>query len=90
VQPEELSKLKKFIYLIGSRACNLLACSIVPRTLCYHVPQVSLQNHEKKLICVVLLFYVCTSVCVLALESYSYVSANLFYTAVIGTHWVSV
>jgi hypothetical protein len=38
MRPEGLSKLKKFIHLIGFRTCDLPACSIVLEPLRYRVP----------------------------------------------------
>jgi hypothetical protein len=39
-RPEELDKLQeKFIILIESRTCDLPACSIVPQSPRYRVPQ---------------------------------------------------
>jgi hypothetical protein len=42
VRPEGLDKLKKFIYLFGSRTRNLPVCSLVPQPLRYRVPPTSL------------------------------------------------
>jgi hypothetical protein len=38
VQLEGLGTLKKFIDLIGSRTCDLPACSVVPQPLHYGMP----------------------------------------------------
>jgi hypothetical protein len=39
VRLEGLGKLKPFNDFFGIRTCDLLACSIVPQQLRYHVPQ---------------------------------------------------
>jgi hypothetical protein len=40
VLPEGLGKFKKLIHLIGSRTCDLRACSRVPWPLCYCMPHI--------------------------------------------------
>jgi hypothetical protein len=37
MQLEELGKLIKVNYLIQSQTCDLLACNMVPQSLCYCV-----------------------------------------------------